>query len=262
MSDRPLALVTGASSGIGAEYCRQLAARGHDLLLVARDGDRLRTLGDELARAHGVTVTPLVADLTSDDGIATVERAIADRPELALLVNNAGFGTTGTLLSGDPMAQRRMLTLHVDAVHRLTVAALPAMKFRKRGGIVTVASVASFLASGGNVNYCATKTWQRVYTMGLAVELKGTGVRVQALCPGFTTTEFHQRMGFDQRGRTPGWMWYPAAEVVATSLRALDAGGPVVVIPGVVYKVAVFLARHLPLWVVERLSTVYRRDRG
>mgnify|MGYP002778307973 CR=1 FL=1 len=262
MPDRPLALVTGASSGIGAEYCRQLAARGHDLLVVARDGERLRAMGDALARAHGVTVTPVIADLTTDEGIALVERTIAAQPRLTVLVNNAGFGTTGTVLDGDPTAQRRMLTLHVDAVHRLTVAALPAMTARRQGAIVTVASVASFLASGGNVNYCATKTWQRVYMMGLGVELRGTGVRVQALCPGFTTTEFHQRMGFDQRGRTPAWLWYPADEVVATSLRALDAGGPVVVIPGVVYKIAVFLARHLPLRLVERLSTVYRRDRG
>ena len=262
MADRPLALVTGATAGIGAEYCRQLAARGYDLIGVARDGDRLRAFGAELAAAHGIAFESVVADLSADDGIAAVASVIAARPSLALLVNNAGFGTTGTLLAADPAGQRRMLTLHVDAVHRLTRAALPAMTQRRAGGIITVASVASFLASGGNVNYCATKTWQRVYMMGLAVELRGTGVAAQALCPGFTSTEFHDRMGFDQRGRTPAWMWYPASEVVATSLRALDAGGPVVVIPGLVYKLAVFLARHLPLWVVEKLSTVYRRDRG
>ena len=261
MADRPLALVTGASSGIGAEYCRQLAASGHDLLIVARDGARLATLATELAAAHGVTVEPLVADLVTDEGIARVEQTIAARPALHLLVNNAGFGTKGTLLAADPAMQRAMLTLHVDCVHRLTRAALPGLVRRGRGGVITVASVASFLASGGNVNYCATKTWQRVHMQGLSVELRGTGVTVQALCPGFTVTEFHDRMGFDQRGRTPGWMWYPASFVVAESLRAFAAGGPVVVIPGIVYKLAVFLARHLPLGLVERLSGVYRRDR-
>ena len=261
MADRPLALVTGASAGIGAEFARQLAAAGHDLVLVARDVARLRALGAELTAAHGVTVEPLAADLTTEDGIATVEGAIAARPQLHLLVNNAGFGTKGTLAAADPAQQRAMLTLHVDCVHRLTRAALPGLTQRRRGGVITVASVASFLASGGNVNYCATKTWQRVYMQGLAAELAGTGVTVQALCPGFTVTEFHDRMGFDQRGRTPAWMWYPAAEVVRVSLSAFAAGGPVVVIPGFVYKVAVFLARHLPLFVVERLSTVYRRDR-
>jgi hypothetical protein len=219
-------------------------------------------MAEELRARHGITFTPLVADLSADDGIAAVERAIAERPALSLLVNNAGFGTTGTLVSSDPAAQRRMLVLHVDAVHRLTRAALPGLLHRRAGGVITVASVASFLAAGGNVNYCATKTWQRVYMMGLAVELKGTGVRAQALCPGFTSTEFHDRMGFDQRGRTPAWMWMPAADVVRTSLDTLARGGPVVVIPGAVYKTLVFLARHLPLWLVERLSRTYRRDRG
>ncbi|MCU0647916.1 MAG: SDR family oxidoreductase [Gemmatimonadaceae bacterium] len=255
---RPLALITGATAGIGAQFCRSLAARGYDLVGVARDGARLDALATELAPL-GATLTPLVADLSTDDGIARVESTLADG-HVSLLVNNAGFGTTGTLVSADATQQRAMLTLHVEAVHRLTRAALPGMLAARRGGVIVVASVAGFLSSGGNVNYCATKTWQRVFVQGLHQELAGSGVHVQALCPGFTTTEFHARMGFDQRGRTPAWMWYPAEFVVRASLDAIARGGPVIVIPGAVYKAVVFLARHLPLWMVERLNGVYRRD--
>lgn len=255
---RPLALVTGATAGIGAEFCRQLVARGYDVIGVARDAARLEAQAVELWSAGG-TLTPLAADLTTEDGIARVEGMLRDR-DVALLVNNAGFGSTGSLDVAAAAGQRQMLTLHVEAVHRLTVALLPRLRAARRGGIITVSSVAGFLTSGGNVNYCATKTWQRVYMQSLHQELAGSGVVVQALCPGFTHTEFHARMGFDQRGRTPGWMWYPASVVVRASLEAFARGGPVVVIPGFVYKCVVFLGRHLPLWAVQRLNRVYRRD--
>jgi uncharacterized protein len=255
---RPLALVTGATAGIGAEYCRQLAARGYDIVGVARDAARLDALAVSL-RPTGATLTSLPADLTTDDGLSRVEQVLRGRP-VRLLINNAGFGTTGALDVTDAGQQRRMLTLHVEAVHRLTCAVLPQLKQARAGGVITVSSVAGFLTSGGNVNYCATKTWQRVYMQSLHQELEGTGVQVQALCPGFTYTEFHDRMGFDQAARAPGWMWYPAATVVGASLDAFARGGPVVVIPGALYKCVVFLGRHLPLWAVQRLNRVYRRD--
>jgi uncharacterized protein len=255
---RPLALVTGATAGIGAEFCRQLATRGYDLIGVARDEPRLRALADNL-RALGATLTPLAADLTTDEGISRVEASLREHA-VTLLVNNAGFGTTGALDVTDAGKQRQMLTLHVEAVHRLTRAILPQLKRARTGGVITVASVASFLTSGGNANYCATKSWQRVYMQSLHQELVGSGVHVQALCPGFTYTEFHDRMGFDQQARAPKWMWYSAAFVVSASLDAFSRNGPVVVIPGALYKGIVFLGRHLPLWLVQRLNRVYRRD--
>ncbi|MCC7051700.1 MAG: SDR family oxidoreductase [Gemmatimonadaceae bacterium] len=260
MPTRPLALVTGASSGIGRVYARALARRGYDLLLVARDGDRLQTLATELL-ATGATARPVVADLATDAGLAATEAAIQGADRLDLLVNNAGFGTRG-LLADSPLAQQeRMLHLHVIAVNRITRAALLRMTQAGSGAVVTVASVASFVNSTGNVNYCATKAYQRSFSEGLALECRPAGIRVQALCPGFTHTEFHQRMSDDQEGRAPAWMWLTAEQVVEASLRQLERDGPVVCVPGAHYKVAVFLARHLPPW-VKALATrrVYRRD--
>jgi short-subunit dehydrogenase len=260
MPTRPLALVTGASSGIGAVFARKLAARGYDLLLVARDAGRLAAMAEELA-ALGATATPVPADLASEAGLMATEAAMAAAGHLDLLVNNAGFGTTGPLRDAPLSAQDGMLQLHVIAVNRITHAALQLMVPRRRGDIITVSSVASFANSSGNVNYCATKAYQRSFCEGLAIECAPLGIRVQALCPGFTRTEFHQRMAFDQRGRAPEWMWMDADAVVETSLRQLEANGPVVCIPGAQYKAIVFLARHLPLW-VKRLLTqrVYKRD--
>ena len=260
MTLRPLALVTGASSGIGKVYAEALARRGYDLLLVARDGARLTALAADLAR-HGAHATPVVADLCNDAGLAATEAAIASAGRLDLLVNNAGFGTTGQLIVTPLDSQEQMLRLHVIAVNRITRAALQVMKPAGRGAIVTVASVASFVNSTGNVNYCATKAYQRSFSEGLALECAPDGIRVQALCPGFTHTEFHERMSDDQRGRAPAWMWLSAADVVETSLRQLEANGQVICVPGAQYKVLVFLARHVPLWLKARLTRrVYKRD--
>ena len=260
MPMRPLALVTGASSGIGAVFAVKLAHRGYDLLLVARDGHRLTAMKGELA-AVGASATPVVADLTTEAGLEATERAIADAGRLDLLVNNAGFGTRGQLAESPFEAQDRMIRLHVTAVSRITRAALQLMNPARRGGVITVSSVASFVNSTGNVNYCATKAYQRSFSEGLALECAPLGIRVQALCPGFTHTEFHARMQDDQMGRAPAWMWLSAEQVVETSLRQYERNGDVVCVPGAQYKVAVFLARHLPLW-VKRLMVrnVYKRD--
>ena len=260
MPQRPLALVTGASSGIGAVFSRKLALRGYDLLLVARDGERLSTLATELA-TFGASATALSADLTTDDGLAIAEQAMRTAGRLDLLVNNAGFGTTGSFAATPLAQQEAMLRLHVTAVNRLTHAALQLMKPARHGGIITVSSVASFVNSAGNVNYCATKAWQRSFSEGLSLEVEPFGIRVQALCPGFTHTEFHQRMAFDQKKSAPPWMWLDAETVVETSLRQQESNGPVICIPGAQYKILVFLARHIPLWIKRRLSQrVYTRE--
>ncbi len=260
MSTRPLALVTGATAGIGKAYAQILAKRGYDLMLVARDGARLSTLAAELATLDAA-VTPVPADLSTDLGLAAVEHAIVAAARLDLLVNNAGFGTRGQIVATPLDMQEQMLRLHVVAVNRLSRAALQFMKPAQRGGIITVASVASFVNGTGNVNYCATKAYQRSYCEGLALECAPYGVRVQALCPGFTYTEFHQRMGDDQQSRAPAWMWLSAEQVVTTSLNQLAANGNTICIPGVQYKVLVFLARHLPFWVKRMLMVkVYKRD--
>lgn len=250
---RPLAVVTGASAGIGKGFCERLAARGHDLLLVARDGNRLQALKQDLEQRYQVGVEVFPADLTIDTDVSLLAETLARSPNLHLLVNNAGFGTRGALADASPARQEAMLQLHVMAPMRLTQAALPVLLKNNRGAIVNVSSVASFIFSAQNVNYCATKAYLRVFSEGLASELAGSGVKVQALCPGFTRSEFHQRMGLDV-GDIPGWMWLSANAVVESSLAALDRGRPVVCVPGIRYKLLVLLLRFIPRWLVAKMT--------
>ncbi len=243
------ALVTGASAGIGREFCGQLAARGYDLILVARDAGRLGALGAELEARHGVSVAILATDLTLDADVDRVVARLAGTGALTLLVNNAGFGTTGSVAAAPPEQQEAMLRLHVLAPMRLTRAALPGFLARRRGGIVNVSSIASFIYAPGSVNYCATKAYLTTFTEGLAAELAGSGVRAQALCPGFTRTEFHQRLGagsHPQAATRPRRMWMTAETVVRASLEQLERGGPVICVPGLRYKLLVGLVRLLP----------------
>ena len=258
-SSRPLACVTGASAGIGKVFAQRLAQRGYDLLLVARDHARLQLLADELARAHGGSAHVVVADLSTDAGIAALAARLRTEPHLAMLVNNAGFGTLGTIVTADPKSQADMLRLHVVATHELTAAALPGMLSRGSGTIITVASVASWAPTPGNVNYNATKAYQRMYCEALATELRDSGVHVQALCPGFTYTEFHDRLG-SGRGGIPTWAWLSAERVVDTSLAQASARGAVVCIPGKRFKLIVFLLKY-GAWALAPLRKSYRRDR-
>ncbi len=260
MPNRPLALITGASSGIGKVYTHVLARRGYDLILVARDEARLEGLAREL-NTVGAKATPVVADLATEAGLLATEQAMAEGGRLDLLVNNAGFGTTGRLATATLDRQEQMLRLHVLAVNRLSRAALQLMRPARSGAIVTVSSVASYVNSTGNVNYCATKAYQRSFSEGLALECAPDGIQVQALCPGFTHTEFHERMADDQLKRAPAWLWLSAERVVEDSLRQLERRGPVVCVPGWQYKVAAFMATHLPTWVKRRMTrNVYKRD--
>jgi short-subunit dehydrogenase len=257
--NRPLAVVTGASAGIGREFCSQLAARGFDLLVVARDASRLEALKRELEATGQIAVDVFPADLTLDDDISRLVGVIAGLPQIQLLVNNAGFGTQGTLADASPARQEAMLRLHTLAPMRLTQATLPILLRQRSGAIVNVSSVASFLYSAGNVNYCATKAYLTTFSEGLAGELTGTGIRVQALCPGFTHSEFHKRMAADMAG-LPSWMWLSAGYVVEASLRNLRRKGPVVCIPGIRYKLMVFLLRNMPRATIGRLSRLRRRE--
>lgn len=252
-STQPLAVVTGASAGIGKEFCRQLAGQGYDLLVVSRDAARLDTLARELEDRHNIAVDKFPADLTLDDDVTRLVGLVAGSTRLRMLVNNAGFGTRGTLADASPARQEAMLRLHTLTPMRLTQAALPILLENRRGAIINVSSVASFLYSAGNVNYCATKAYLTTFSEGLSAELRGSGVQVQALCPGFTRSEFHDRMELDVT-RLPGWMWMSAEQVVGASLRNVRRGGPVICVPGLRYKLAVLLLRHAPRRLIGPLS--------
>ena len=226
---------------------------------MARDATRLETVCGELAQAHGVRAEALVADLSIDADIARLAERLRGESQLATLVSNAGFGTRGTIETADPAGQSKMLRLHVQATHELVHAALPGMLVRRDGTIIVVASVASWSPTAGNVNYNATKVYQRMYCEALAHELVDTGVHVQALCPGFTYTEFHDRLGGGRKG-IPTWAWLPAERVVDESLAQARARGAVVCVPGKRFKLIVFLLKYAP-WVLGGLRQRYRRDR-
>jgi short-subunit dehydrogenase len=219
---RRIALVTGASAGLGAAFARRLAAGSHDLVLVARDEARLRAQADALADAHGATVEVLAADLTTEDGTATVADRLAAGP-VDLLVNNAGISLNRGFLRSTPEAEERLLRLNVHAVMRLTLAALPGMVERRRGGVINVSSVAGFTAAMPGSTYPASKAWVNSFSESVAQSVRRYGVRVMALCPGYVRTEFHDRAGIDM-SKTPDWLWLDADAVAADALRALARG--------------------------------------
>lgn len=251
MSDR-IAAITGASAGLGSVFARKLAAQGYDLLLIARRLDRLEQLAGELNRAHGVAAEPLAADLSNTADIDRVAARLASEPRLALLVNNAGFGTKGRFWETPLERQIAMHRVHMDATMRLTRAALESMAARNQGAIVNVSSVAAFARSAANVSYCATKAWINAFTEGLALELCGTGIVVQALCPGFTYTEFHDVMGVDRAG-VKKWLWMDADYVVDASLAAVPKR-KLFVIPGWKYRAFVAVFTKLPAALRVRLE--------
>jgi short-subunit dehydrogenase len=199
----PTSLITGATSGIGAAFARQLAAAGHDLVLVARDGKRLDAITADLGRAHGVTATPLVADLAIAAGCELVEARLTEAgAAVDLLVNSAGITLNRSFLRSQVADEERLLQINVHAVMRLTLAALPGMVERGHGSIVNVSSASGFAAVMPGSTYPASKAWVTNFSQSIALSVKPLGVRVMALCPGYTKTEFHERAGVDMR-RTP-----------------------------------------------------------
>jgi short-subunit dehydrogenase len=245
-SARPIALVTGASAGIGAAYARRLAAEGYDLILVARRVDRLTKMATGLASLYGVRAEPLPADLTSDADLKVVEERIAREDRLEFLLNNAGFGSSGRFYESPLEHAVTMHRLHVMATLRLAHAALRKMTARGKGTVVNVSSVAGFIARPGSVSYNATKAWMNAFTEGLYMELKQarSPVRVQALCPGYTLTEFHDVLGVD-RNFVAASLWTPVDKVVNASLEGLTRN-TLFVVPGWRYKFIVALLRLLP----------------
>jgi len=243
------ALVTGASSGIGAAFAGRLAVDGYGLVLVARDADRLQQLADQLAAQHGTTVEVVAADLTDPAQLAKVEVRLSDRPRpVDMLVNNAGFTLGRRFLRTTIEEQEQLLDVLVRAVQRLTYAALPGMVDRGRGTVINVSSVGSYVPQS---TYGAAKAWVTSFSEALAVEMRGTGVRVMVVLPGYTRTEFHLRAGIRTRG--PQFLWLSADRVVDDALRDLNRGR-ILSIPSKRYRALATLARMSPRRSVTALT--------
>ncbi|MGB3771404.1 MAG: SDR family oxidoreductase [Rhodococcus sp. (in: high G+C Gram-positive bacteria)] len=254
---RPTALVTGPTSGIGGGYARRLAARGHDLVLVARDGDRLQALADEVESSYGTHSEIIEADLSTEEGRAQAVSRLEDGVDF--LVNNAGFGTSGEFWTADVSMLQSQLDVNVTAVMQLTRAALPSMIAAARGNVVNVASVAG-LMSGRGSTYSASKAYVVSFSEGLAGGLAGTGVRMQALCPGFVRTEFHERAGIEMSS-IPSLMYLSVDQVVDASLTDLEKGR-VLSIPGVQYKALTSVSRLIPRTLARKATSMVGSARG
>jgi short-subunit dehydrogenase len=251
------ALITGASAGIGEAFTRELASRGHDLVVIARREDRLEAEAARLGAAHGITVDPLAADLATPDGVATVAARLADpaRP-IDLLVNNAGVGSAGSFWELPVEREIAMINLNVLALVQLTHAALGPMVARNAGGVINVSSLGAYQPVPFNATYGATKAFVSSFTNAVREELRGTDVRLMVVAPGFTRTEF-QETSFEP-GPLPEFVWQSADTVAATALRAYDRGRTVC-ITGAVNVVAAAASSVMPAVVMRRVSGALTR---
>ncbi|WP_431237709.1 SDR family NAD(P)-dependent oxidoreductase [Mycolicibacterium aichiense] len=254
---RPVALITGPTAGLGAGYARRYARDGYNLVLVARSVDRLEDLAAELRAAHGVDVEVLPADLTEGPDRARVADRLA--AGVQVLVNNAGFGTSGEFWTADPAQLQAQLDVNVTAVMHFTRAALPSMIEAGSGTVINIASVAGLLSGRGST-YSASKAWVVSFTEGLANGIAGTGVSIHAVCPGFVHTEFHERAGIDMKS-IPNILWLNVDDVVAESLADV-AKGKVISIPGLQYKVLTSVGRLVPRGLVRAVNNTMGRGRG
>ena len=254
---RPVVMITGPTSGLGSGFAHRYAIDGHDLVLVARDVDRLERLAAELHDEAGARVEVLPADLAVAADREKVAARLADG--VRILVNNAGFGTSGEFWSADFSTLQSQLDVNVTAVMQLTHAALPPMLAAGAGTVINVASVAGLLPGRGST-YSASKAWVIAFSEGLSNGLTGTGVGVHALCPGFVRTEFHERAGIDMAGM-PSFLWLDVADVVRDCLADV-AKGHVVIVPGLQYKVLTTGGRLVPRNVVRAITKVVGRGRG
>ena len=247
------ALVTGATAGIGESFTRLLAENNYNVVLVARDLPRLQERAQELEAKYQVQTHCIQADLSTDAGCSVVESYIASN-QIDVLINNAGFGINKAFTVSELEEEQKLLDVLVRTPMRLMHVALPLMKQRDRGVVINVSSVASFIAGG---TYSASKSYLTVLTESMHTELAGTNVKISALCPGFTRTEFHQRGRMSMKG-LPNFMWLDSDELVAKAWR--DAlKGKAISIPGWQYQLLVFIIQRLPRSIVRKVGMSMRR---
>jgi uncharacterized protein len=242
------ALVTGATSGIGESFTRLLASHNYNVVLVARDLPRLQERAAALEAKFAISTHVIQADLATDDGCLRIEKYIQDNP-IDVLINNAGFGTNKAFTMSTLEIEQQLLDVLVRTPMRLMHVALPAMKQRNNGIIINVSSVAGYIAGG---TYSASKSYLTVLSESLNTELSATNVKVSALCPGFTRTEFHQRGKMSMKG-LPNFLWLNADRLVEQSWRD-GLKGKAVSVPGWQYKLLVFVVHTVPRSIVRKIG--------
>jgi short-subunit dehydrogenase len=256
---RRTALITGGTAGIGKAFAVRLANDGWNLVLVARDTNRLDEFCAALSQTYGVGVTPLPADLSTTSGVESVEARLREE-DFELLVNNAGLSLNTPFLKSSVEQELYLLSVNVQAVMRLTHAALPGMVTRRSGNIINVSSVSGFAATMPGSTYPASKAWVIHFSESVGLSVARHGVKVLALCPGFTRSEFHSRAGIDM-SKTPNWLWLQAPDVVDAALKDLGKSR-LVSVPGWKYKVLVGFMRHTPTRLLRRFARTARVRTG
>lgn len=256
------ALITGASAGLGVSFARQLARNGFDLVLLARRKDRLQAIAGKLESDYSIRCEILPADLSNRDEVRKAADYIKQIENLDILINNAGFATIGYFADLPVEKSMRMFDVHMTASVMFTHAALQGMLKRKRGAIINVSSVGAFTLTPGNVIYDSTKSFLCTFSENLSLEVKDAGIRIQALCPGFTRTEFHEVGDFEgfDRKLIPDFLWMPADEVASLSLQALEKDKKIVFIPGWKNRLITWLVQHSAIIRAATQKKVDERD--
>jgi short-subunit dehydrogenase len=241
-----IACITGATSGIGAEFARRFAADGYDLILTGRRAEVISRLSSELAQKYNVQVETLLVELSDEKAIDDLAEKLKKK-NIDVLINNAGFGINQLFFEGDIKNFEKMVTVHVNAPMKLTYAVLPGMLSHGSGIIINVCSEAVFVPFRRNAIYSATKAFLKTFSECLYMDLSNTGIRVQALCPGLTRTDFHEKLGMDKSRQLDHGMvhWMSPVEVVNGSMRDLEKGN-LVSIPGFRTKALIFMLSLLP----------------
>jgi hypothetical protein len=246
MKTNRIALITGASSGLGMVFARRFAQSGYDLVITGRRKEKLMHLADELEGSYGISVQWILAELSEESDVQKITEFISRHDNISVLVNNAGFGSGKEFSCCDLTEHMQMLQVHVITTLRLVHAVLPQMKCRKEGTIINLSSLGAFMPAPGSSMYSATKLFLKSFTESLHMELGKYGIRLHCLCPGFTRTDFHNRRPDGKTPKSSGLiLWMNAEAVVDQCLKSLDKG-KVVLVPGMINRMLVRIVSVLP----------------